>query len=105
MMKRRALLIFAAAVCLLWLQFPGNGAYADDTVNANENVFGYGILRRLPGLWHGPVSTTTPAGNFDNWYVDFRPVSSGQVSQYSALDADTINYLTFFIVSARPKTS
>ncbi|RKY02004.1 MAG: hypothetical protein DRP54_02700 [Spirochaetes bacterium] len=61
-------------------------------------VMGYGILRRIPGLWHGPVSTTTPAGSFDNWYVDFRPVSEGQVSQYSTLDTRTINYISFFIV-------
>ena len=32
------------------------------------------------------------------WYVDFRPVSPGQVSQYSTLDADTLNYLSFFVV-------
>lgn len=61
-------------------------------------VMGFGILRRLPGLWNGPVSTTTPAGSFPEWYVDFRPVSPGQISQYSRLDAQTINYLSFFVV-------
>jgi len=66
---------------------------------SQENqVLGYGILNRLPGLWNGPVSTTTPAGSFDNWYVDFRPVLPGQISQYSSLDEQTINYLSFFIV-------
>ena len=66
--------------------------------SGNDEVLGYGILARLPGLWNGPVSTTTPAGSFPIWYVDFRPVSAAQVSQYSTLDAQTLNYLSFFIV-------
>lgn len=65
---------------------------------ALEAVDGFGILQRIPGLWSGPVSSTTPAGSFDMWYVDFRPVSPAQVSQYSTLDADTLNYISFFIV-------
>ena len=64
----------------------------------DEAVMGFGILRRIAGLWHGPVSTTTPAGSFDSWYVDFRPVSPGQISQYSTLDAETVNYMSLFIV-------
>jgi len=63
-----------------------------------EEVFGFSFLEKIPGLWSGPVSTDTPAGNFDNWYVDFRPVSPGQVSQYTLFDSQTINNLTFFIV-------
>jgi hypothetical protein len=63
-----------------------------------NDVFGMGILNRIVGLWNGPVTSTTPAGSFDNWYVDFRPVLPGQVSQYSTLDSDTVNYISFFIV-------
>lgn len=63
-----------------------------------EQVMGYGILSRIVGQWHGPVITDTPAGSFPEWYVDFRPVSAGQVSQYSLLDSQTINNLAFFIV-------
>jgi hypothetical protein len=59
---------------------------------------GFGILREISGLWNGPVFSDTPAGSFDKWYVDFRSVSAGQVSQYSTLDADTLNYMSFFIV-------
>jgi hypothetical protein len=73
-------------------------AYAPQTDRGGEEVMGYGILRRLPGLWHGPVSTTTPAGSFDSWYVDFRPISPGHISQYSLVGPETINYLGFFIV-------
>jgi hypothetical protein len=73
-------------------------AQRSDPQSAGDSILGFGILKRLPGLWNGPVSTTTPAGSFDNWYVDFRPVSPAQVSQYSTLDADTLNYISFFIV-------
>jgi hypothetical protein len=64
-----------------------------------SDVMGFGILKRLPGLWNGPVVSSTPAGSFAKWYVDFRPVSPGQVSQYSTLDENTLNYLFFFIVN------
>ena len=63
-----------------------------------EKVIGIGILTEIAGMWNGPVFSDTPAGSFDTWYVDFRPVSAGQVSQYSTLDADTLNYTSFFIV-------
>ncbi|HUV07734.1 MAG TPA: hypothetical protein VMX75_08375 [Spirochaetia bacterium] len=63
-----------------------------------NNILGFGLLSRLPGLWNGPVSSTTPAGSFAVWYVDFRPVSPGQISQYSTLDSRTLNYISFFIV-------
>jgi hypothetical protein len=49
-------------------------------------------------MWNGPVFSDTPAGSFDTWYVDFRTVSASQVSQYSTLDADTLNYVSSFIV-------
>jgi len=69
----------------------------------SEEVLGMGILSRLPGLWNGPVMSNTPAGSFPTWYVDFRPVLPGQISQYSSLDAETINYLSFFIVKHENK--
>jgi len=76
----------------------GSGSCAPNTNQDGGEVMGFGILRRIPGLWNGPVSTTTPAGSFNEWYVDFRPVSPGQVSQYSTLDAQTVNYISLFVV-------
>ena len=70
----------------------------DSPAAAEKNVTGYGILKRILGQWSGPVMTSTPAGSFDSWYVDFRPISSGEVAQYSNVDAKTINYINFFIV-------
>jgi len=95
MTKRRNLVIlfiFPAIAILMQFTLPSS-------VDTSENeVLGYGFLKRIPGMWHGPVSTTTPAGNFPEWYVDFRPISAGQVSQFSMLDSQTINNLSFFIV-------
>lgn len=69
----------------------------------NEEVLGYSFLTKIPGLWHGPVTSTTSAGSFDNWYVDFRPVSESQISQFSLLDTNTVNNISFFIVKFNNK--
>ena len=61
-------------------------------------IKGSGIMCRLPGIWRGPVMSTTSAGSFDHWYVDLRPVSSWQISQFSNLDDKTINNFSVFAV-------
>lgn len=103
-MKKILLLMF---ICSNFMQFTVMGQInkhddvALNTTNQkseSQDVLGFGILKRLPGLWNGPVSSTTPAGNFDKWYVDFRPVSAGQISQFSMLDSQTVNIISFFIV-------
>jgi hypothetical protein len=66
--------------------------------DSKDNIPGFSFLEEIVGQWEGPVMSTTPAGSFDIWYVDFRPVSESQVSQYSNMDAHTINYTSFFIV-------
>jgi hypothetical protein len=92
--------VLAALTSCVGVSKPSDGSLA--VVSAYDGrgpeVMGYGILEAILGQWHGPVMTTTPAGSFPEWYVDFRPVLPGQVSQYSTLDAQTINYLSFFIV-------
>ena len=68
----------------------------DDPIDTS--IKGFEFLNKIPGLWHGPVTTTTTAGNFNDWYLDFRPVSATQVSQFSLLDTSTVNNISFFIV-------
>lgn len=63
-----------------------------------SHVLGFGFLFRIPGLWNGPVTSDTPAGDYPVWYVDFRPVSAAQISQFSIVDTSLCNYVTFFIV-------
>lgn len=70
----------------------------EDNGNNKQTIIGYAFLNRISGLWHGPVSSSTSSGSFDIWYSDFRPISAGQVSQFSLLDTNTINNISFFIV-------
>ena len=72
---------------------------AEVAENQNKNeILGFGFLDKIIGLWNGKVFSDTPAGSFDAWYVDFRPVSSSEVVQFSNLDTNTIDYISFFIV-------
>lgn len=64
-----------------------------------SKVQGFGIMYRLPGIWSGPVMSNTSAGSFNNWFVDLRPVSPTQISQFSLLDDKTVNNFSFFVVS------
>jgi hypothetical protein len=83
---------------LLFVQCVSSSRSAGITNANDKNVLGFGFLNRIPGLWSGPVFSDTPAGSFPMWYVDFRPVSPSQVSQYTTLDPDTKNNISFFIV-------
>ena len=64
----------------------------------SKDIYGFGFLNKIVGLWNGKVFSSTTAGSFDKWYVDFRPVSGSQVSQYSMLDSNTVNITSFFVV-------
>ncbi len=63
-----------------------------------KTITGFSLFNKLPGIWCGPVKSSTPAGSFDKWFVDLRPVSNNQISQFSLLDANTINNYSFFII-------
>lgn len=67
-------------------------------IDANTNVMGYNILAHLPGIWNGPVTSTTALGSYSEWIVDFRPVSAAQVSSKSELDSVNNVLMGFFIV-------
>lgn len=69
-----------------------------ETVIAKNEIAGFSFFDKIIGLWSGPVFSDTPAGSAEVWYVDFRPVSASQVSQFTSFDANTINYTSFFIV-------
>lgn len=82
----------------------GSCEYLTDTttiippINASTNVPGYSILEKLPGIWNGPVTSPTPLGSFAEWIVDFRPISSGQISAKNELDSVNDIFMSFFIV-------
>ena len=111
-LKKKIILLILTVILILLIQCGYNDKDkrkgSNSTISNKDNVLGYGFLKRIPGLWNGPVVSTTQAGNFDVWYVDFRPVSQGQVSEYSTYsfknfnngvpEDKTLNYISFFIV-------
>ncbi|HXC04088.1 MAG TPA: hypothetical protein VNZ86_05000, partial [Bacteroidia bacterium] len=62
------------------------------------DTYGYGILKKINGIWNGPVTSTTPLGGYPQWIVDFRPISDNQVSAKNELDTLNKIFLSFFIV-------
>jgi hypothetical protein len=67
-------------------------------INSSSDVKGYGILSHLPGIWNGPVTSSTGLGSYPEWIVDFRPVSGAQVSAKNELDKLNNILMSFFIV-------
>lgn len=91
-------LICIIAICFMQCKINQSNNASIDKQSIQQEVLGFNFLNRIPGLWHGPVYSSTSAGSFDEWYVDFRPVSASQISQFSMLDSKTVNITSFFVV-------
>lgn len=78
----------------------GDGEINANTI-ANEadinNTIGHGVLKKLKGIWNGPVSSTTPLGGYPEWIVDFRPISENQIAAKNELDTLNDIFMSFFI--------
>jgi hypothetical protein len=66
-------------------------------LDASTPVLGYNILHHLPGIWDGPVTSSTALGSYPEWIVDFRPVSAAQVSAKNELDTVNNILMGFFV--------
>ncbi len=62
-----------------------------------NNTLGFGVLKKLRGIWNGPVSSTTPLGGYPEWIVDFRPISENQIAAKNELDTLNDIFMSFFI--------
>jgi len=62
-----------------------------------NNTFAYGVLKKVKGIWNGPVTSTTPLGGYPEWIVDFRPISENQISAKNELDTLNDIHMSFFI--------
>ncbi len=67
-------------------------------ITDTTNVMGYTILNKLPGIWNGPVTSSTMLGSYPEWVVDMRPISAAQISSKNELDSLNDILLSFFIV-------
>ncbi|MBK6523353.1 MAG: hypothetical protein IPG08_14145 [Sphingobacteriaceae bacterium] len=63
-----------------------------------NNTYGFGVLKKLKGIWNGPVASNTPLGGYPEWIVDFRPISENQISAKNELDTLNDIFMSFFIV-------
>lgn len=70
-----------------------------------SNIYGYSILEKLPGIWSGPLSSTTSLGSFPDYTVDFRPISASQISAKNELDKNNDIHLSFFVTLYNQKYS
>lgn len=72
---------------------------ANPPVNSDTNsVLGNNVLRKVKGIWNGPVSSTTPLGGYPEWIVDFRPISENQISAKNELDTANDIFMSFFVI-------
>ncbi len=62
-----------------------------------NNTYGFNVLKKLKGIWNGPVTSTTPLGGYPEWIVDFRPNSENQISAKNELDTLNDIFMSFFI--------
>ena len=68
------------------------------TVDANSQIMGYSILEKVPGIWNGPVTSSTALGSYPEWIVDFRPISPSQISAKNELDSVNDIFMSFFVI-------
>jgi len=59
--------------------------------------YGFNVLKKLRGIWNGPVTSTTPLGGYPEWIVDFRPNAENQISAKNELDTLNDIFMSFFI--------
>lgn len=72
-------------------------------ISDTSTVMGFSILDKLPGIWHGPVTSSTPLGSYQEWIVDFRPISSAQISAKNELDSLNDIFMSFFVAKFENK--
>ena len=49
-------------------------------ITETTEVKGYGLFNHLPGIWSGPIVSSTSVGNFPEYTADYRPISAAQIS-------------------------
>lgn len=72
---------------------PGNTTPVADV----NNTYAFNVLKKIKGIWNGPVTSTTPLGGYPEWIVDFRPNAENQISAKNELDTLNDIFMSFFI--------
>ncbi len=67
-------------------------------ITETTEVKGYGLFNHLPGIWSGPIVSSTSVGNFPEYTADYRPISAAQISAKNEMDKKNDLFMSFFIV-------
>jgi hypothetical protein len=103
MLKKILILSFAVLIYLTNCKEKKSEEPVPDPVNPTtpapdiNNTYGFGVLRKIRGIWNGPVTSSTPLGGYPEWIVDFRPNSENQISAKNELDTLNDIFMSFFI--------
>lgn len=89
-------LLFLSA-CKKENQNQNNTNHNNTTYGTIENTYGFGLLKKIPGIWAGPLTSTTMLGSFPEWISDLRPISAAQVSGKNELNKNNDIFLSFFV--------
>jgi hypothetical protein len=101
-MKKHFIIPFLALLIAAGCKNKDTSANTSTTTGGNTippvtSVLGYNLLKKVKGIWNGPVTSTTPLGGYPEWIVDFRPISENQVSAKNELDTLNDIHMSFFI--------
>lgn len=66
-------------------------------MKAQTEPKGFSFLDEISGIWYGEVYSSSSAGSFNSWHLDFRLIAPGEIAQYSMLDSSTINNMSFLV--------
>lgn len=96
--------ILVILICTVWFSCRKDPPPIDNPPDPEPSeIIGYSILAKLPGIWNGPVSSSTALGGYAEWIVDFRPISAGQVSAKNELDELNDIFMSFFVARYNEK--
>src|ERR1700753_2816096 len=91
------LIVTIFMVSILWgCDKKGGNNSTPPPITPATQVVGYNLLSNICGIWNGGVTSTTALGSYPEWIVDFRPISSGQVSAKNELDTANSIFMSSF---------
>lgn len=97
-MKHLAILLALTVVISCKDDNPDNNpANPNPPLTDTTTILGYSILQHLPGIWNGPVTSSTPLGSYPEWIVDFRPIAAAHVSGKAELDTVNDIFMSIFL--------
>ena len=98
---KKILTISTVALLIILAGCKHDKSSTNNNTNTNPppitSILGYNLLKKVKGIWNGPVTSTSLLGGYPEWIVDFRPISENQISSKNELDTLNSINMSFFI--------